>query len=73
MQQSSDDLGRFAPVKRYYEERSRDRGDIYGWGAVQVEPRLIARLLADPAARDIPSNIEGIAITVMMVGRPEPM
>ena len=66
-----DSLERFAPVERYFSERARIRGDLYGWGPVQAEPHPVARLLADPSAFDLPTEIEGIEIVVMRVGRPE--
>jgi hypothetical protein len=71
MKLSSDTVERFAPVERYFHERSRQRGDLYGWGPVRIFPHLVARLLADPSAFDLPAEIEGIEIVVMHVGPPE--
>jgi hypothetical protein len=71
MKQSSDTAERFAPVERYFHERSRLRGDLYGWGPVQLLPHPVARLVADPTALDLPAEIEGIEIVIMRVGPPE--
>ena len=62
--------GTFAAVEEYFSERARLRGDLYGWGPVQSEPYLVARLLADPSALDLPVEIGGIKIVVMRVGEP---
>jgi hypothetical protein len=40
-------------------------------GPVQSEPYLVARLLADPSAPDLPVEIDGIEIVVMRVGQPQ--
>lgn len=71
MKQTTDSLERFAPVERYFSERARLRGDLYGWGPVQTQPHPVARLLADPTAFDLPAEIDGIQIVVMRVGKPE--
>lgn len=70
------DLGRdprFREVERYYLERLRTRGDVYGWGAMATGLQPIARILADPLATEIPDRIGGIAIVVTRVTPPEPL
>jgi len=70
MRASAEWLARFAAVEKYYETRSRELGDIYGWGPVQLEPTPVARLLVDVAAGPVPIEIDGIRIVTLEVDRP---